>query len=154
MRRGRLLHRLQQQWLVLALVGRGGREHRQLISVLQLAAGSHHHLHVPFLAELAEHVLVEAGLLHARGLEGALVARAGAVAAHVHVVGGGRVRARYLGANLARLRRAGRSTTASRAGPARPGSLLSAILNDLTSFSTALGIDERSRRSYRCVRPG
>lgn len=55
-------------------------------------------------------MLLEGRLLHtSSALEGALVARAGtagAVSDHVHVaVGGGRVRTRYLRANLARLRR-------------------------------------------------
>lgn len=107
MRRRRGVHRLQQQWLVLAF-GLGSSEHRQLVPVRELSHLAHHHLHVALLAELAEHMLIEGRLLHPRRLEGALVARAwpSAVPAHVHVaVGGGRVRARYLGAHLARLRR-------------------------------------------------
>lgn len=83
-------------------------KHGQLIPVLQLATGADHHLHVSLLPELLEHVLVEGGLFHAGcagGFERAFKARRSRLPAHVHVaVGGGRLRARYLRSDLARLR--------------------------------------------------
>lgn len=83
------LGRRQQQWLVLAL----GLAEGQVVAVLQLAARAHQHLHVPLLAELAEHVVLERRL-HGRALVRALVARAAGAGAlaHEHVAVGLRAR--------------------------------------------------------------
>lgn len=113
MSRCRRLDRLKHQRFLFTLLISSTGEHGDLISVLQLASCSDDHLDVAVLPEFAEHVVLEGWLIHgAAGVEGTLIACArpgGAVPAHVHVaVGRWRVRARYLRAHLARLRRVGR----------------------------------------------